>query len=39
MNERQDMAESEQLASQGDTGVTRRNMLRGLGVVAAARQA
>ena len=36
MNERQDMAESEQRASQGDTGVTRRNMLRGLGVMAAA---
>jgi len=36
MNETQDVAENEERASQGDTGMTRRNVLRGLGVVAAA---
>jgi len=36
MNERQDMPENEQRASQDGTGITRRNMLRGMGVMAAA---
>ncbi len=35
MNEKQDVAESVQRACQDDTGITRRNMLRGLGVMAA----
>ncbi len=36
MDETQDVAEDEERTSQDDTGMTRRNMLRGLGVVAAA---
>jgi len=35
VNEKQDVAENEQLASQDDAGITRRSMLRGLGAVAA----
>jgi len=35
MNEKQDAAESRQRERQGDTGITRRNILRGLGVMAA----
>ncbi len=36
MSQRQDITENKQLASQDGTGITRRNMLRGLGVAAAA---
>ena len=35
MNEKQDVAKRGQRASEDDTGITRRNMLRGLGVMAA----